>query len=1086
LEKLCFVDANTGYAAGGIYSGSGGVVKTLDGGNKWTILLENYPYYLRAVKFINSDIGWVVGDHGTILKTINGGSTWTAQTSNTTNRLNSVFFLNESVGWIAGYYGTLLKTTNGGSTWTPQSVGSSHQLFVYFQDANIGWIISGNNTIQKTTNGGTTWTSQTISTTGNLYNLRFLDANIGWTCTTDGKIFKTSNGGSTWTAVATFSSEYFYDIFFTDKNNGWVVGGDWSLGGSIRKTIDGGVTWTLENSHTANSLMSVGFVGKTMGWTSGAQGVILHYTDYSPATQASNLTKSNSTFQSVNVSWTRGNGNQCALFVKQASTGTCTPDVNVTYLPNATYGLGDQIGSTGWYCVYNGSGTSASINGLQANTTYRFQVCEYNFSPDFTHYNSTIATNNPLTAISAIAPPSITGNPNPVTICENLATSFSVTASGTSLSYQWKQNSGAIITNEGVYSGATTATLTLTGIQASLNGLKYYCVVSNTSGNATSSEALLTVNPLPVSPGIITGDPIVCKNSNYTFIVPPINYATSYEWSFPSGFTGTSTTNTINLSTASNSVEGNITVKGKNTCGSGPIKIFLVSVKNYPGNATTITGEDKVCTGSINIGYNTASITDADYYIWSLPLGASGTSTINSLMVSYGSSPVTDQIAVRGHNMCGDGVAATLPVTVSSVPSESGAITGLSNVCKNQTDVAYSVTAINGATSYLWALPPGVTGSNSTNSVSLSFGPDAFSGDLKVAGVNSCGTGPEIVFPVIVDEVPAPTGTISGLSSVCRGQSNVLYSIAQSDRATYYVWDLPDGSSETTFTSKIVMNFGNDASSGTLYVTPFNSCGSGIGSSLLINVPVPSKPLIDSGRYTPGICLGETPVRLSIKNPETNYSYKWFRNGAPIGNSTFIEGFLEQGYYYVQAKSGECTQASDSILLVFKDAPPKPVLSVKGPTVWYLTSSIYNAAKYKWYFNGKLILGAEGYIYFANQNLGKYNVSISNDNSCFTISDTIMIPPGITGIKEADPFSGLKIYPNPTPGMFTIEMDNNIFGDLLIDILNQTGSKVLNIKFDKSTDYFMSQIDLSGESKGMYIINLAIKEFTATRKLIVE
>lgn len=1239
LRSIKFTDVNNGWAVG--FNGT--ILNTKNGGSVWTPQTSGTTNELFSVFFINSSVGWAVGANGTILKTSNGGTTWGSQISGTTNRLSSVFFANSSIGWAVGFNGTLLKTVNGGASWALQSIGSTNGLCVYFLDTNTGWV-SGIGTIQKTINGGTSWTSQTIGTSYFLYNLRFLDANIGWTCTQEGKIFKTINGGSTWNTVATFASEEFNDIFFSDNNNGCVVG----YGGIIRKTIDGGITWIPEISHTNNSLISACFASNNDGWTTGAQGVILHYTNYSPNTQSNNLLTSNATYQSVNVTWTRGNGNQCALFVKQANTGSCTPDVNVTYLPNATFSLGDQIGNTGWYCVYNGTGTFASINGLQPNTSYRFHVCEYNFSPDFTHYNSKTATNNPLTAITAIAPPQITGNPSASTKCEASNTSFSVSASGSALSYQWKESSGANITNGVVYSGANTATLTLTGIPANLNGNKYYCVVSNISGSATSSDALLTVNPLPVTPDEITGDQIVCRNTSYTYFVPIIQNATSYDWTFPTGFSGISTTNSINLTTSSNSVAGIISVKGKNGCGSGPVKNFSVDVKNLPADASLITGSDEVCTGSINIGYNTSAIADAEYYIWSLPLGATGSSSINSIMVSYGNSPLSDQVTVKGHNMCGDGVPSVLPVNVLTVPSLTGSISGSSNVCKNQQGVPYSITLLPEATSYLWTLPSGVTGSNSTNNVSLKFGPDAFSGDLKVAGVNSCGTGPAIVFPVIVDEVPAPAGTISGLSTVCRGQTNVMYTIPQSERATYYVWDLPDGSSETTVTSKIILNFSNTASSGTLYVTPFNSCGAGPGSSLFINVPVPpsqtinaagpivfcdggsvqlsvgqvsnvdyqwlkdggsvgensslitarvsgtysmiltntsgcsapsansivvkvnpapsvsavslsgatkfceggkvvlsvspvtgqsyswrdengpitgavnssydairsgnyrlevsnssgcmvltesvnvnvgsipTKPQVDPGRYSKGICLGETPLKLGLTDVTEGYTYQWFRNGAPISNSTFIEGFLDPGYYYVQAQLGECSKASDSLNVVFQDAPAKPVIDAKGPTIWYLTSSITNAAKYKWYYNGKLIPGAEGYLYVANQKLGKYNVSISNDKLCFTISDTITIPVGITGIEDTDPFTELKIYPNPTPGMFTIEMNNNVFGELAIDIITQNGSKILNIKFEKTTEHFSSQIDLSGQSKGMYLINLSIDKFKTTRKILVE
>jgi hypothetical protein len=70
--------------------------------------------------------------------------------------------------------------------------------------------------------------------------------------------------------------------------------------------------------------------------------------------------------------------------------------------------------------------------------------------------------------------------------------------------------------------------------------------------------------------------------------------------------------------------------------------------------------------------------------------------------------------------------------------------------------------------------------------------------------------------------------------------------------------------------------------------------------------------------------------------------------------------------------------------------------------------------------------------------------------------------------------------------MFTIEMNNNVFGELIIDIFTQTGSKALNIKFEKTTEHFQAQIDLPGQSKGMYLVNLSLDKFRAVRKVLVE
>jgi hypothetical protein len=164
----------------------------------------------------------------------------------------------------------------------------------------------------------------------------------------------------------------------------------------------------------------------------------------------------------------------------------------------------------------------------------------------------------------------------------------------------------------------------------------------------------------------------------------------------------------------------------------------------------------------------------------------------------------------------------------------------------------------------------------------------------------------------------------------------------------------------------------------------------------------------------------------------------------------------------------------------------KPQILSYGPNVWYMTCSNKSAKLYRWYLDNKLITGATTYFYMANQKTGVYKVEISNEGNCYVPSDEIKIPTGITGIEDPDPFTGVKIYPNPTPGLFTIEMDNNIFGELIIDIYNQIGSKALNIKFEKTTEHFQTQIDLSGQPKGMYVINLAVEKYSASRKILVK
>ena len=75
--------------------------------------------------------------------------------------------------------------------------------------------------------------------------------------------------------------------------------------------------------------------------------------------------------------------------------------------------------------------------------------------------------------------------------------SFSVTATGTApLSYQW-QKDGVDLTDGGSITGATTATLTITGVMESDEG-DYRYVVTNIAGMDTSNAAMLTVGMFAV------------------------------------------------------------------------------------------------------------------------------------------------------------------------------------------------------------------------------------------------------------------------------------------------------------------------------------------------------------------------------------------------------------------------------------------------------------------------------------------------------------------------------------------------------------------------------------------------------------
>ena len=86
--------------------------------------------------------------------------------------------------------------------------------------------------------------------------------------------------------------------------------------------------------------------------------------------------------------------------------------------------------------------------------------------------------------------PTITTHPPNNSVCAGSNTTYTIVATNTT-SYQWQvsTNSGntwSNVSNTGIYSGATTTTITLTGISSTYNSYLYRCIATgSTSPSAT-------------------------------------------------------------------------------------------------------------------------------------------------------------------------------------------------------------------------------------------------------------------------------------------------------------------------------------------------------------------------------------------------------------------------------------------------------------------------------------------------------------------------------------------------------------------------------------------------------------------------
>jgi hypothetical protein len=111
----------------------------------------------------------------------------------------------------------------------------------------------------------------------------------------------------------------------------------------------------------------------TASFASGSQATLS-----APTTQASNLSFSNISPNSVTLTWTNGNGNRRVILAKAGSPVDFDPVDLTNYGPSQSFGSGTQLG-TGNYCVFNQTtGNSVVVTNLTPGLTYYFSIFEAN------------------------------------------------------------------------------------------------------------------------------------------------------------------------------------------------------------------------------------------------------------------------------------------------------------------------------------------------------------------------------------------------------------------------------------------------------------------------------------------------------------------------------------------------------------------------------------------------------------------------------------------------------------------------------------------------------------------------------------
>jgi len=645
---------------------------------------------------------------------------------------------------------------------------------------------------------------------------------------------------------------------------------------------------------------------------------------------------------SGNYSVTVTDGNMCTGVVSQIVTVNDTPAQPGTINGNTptcqgnieTYYIDPVSGATDYTWTlpsgWNGSSTTTSITTTVGNVNGNISVIANN---DCGSSSAAILAINVNSGVPS-QPGAITGNTN---ICSNSNQTYSIASVTGATNYTWTFPSGWI--------GTSTTNSITTTIGSSSGDISV--TANNLCGTSLAQTLSVTVITIPDQPGAITGNTSVCGNSSKTYSIASVTGATSYSWTLPSGWSGSSTSNSI--TTTIGTASGSVSVTANNNCGSSLSQTLFVTVNSVPFQPGSITGNTSVCHSSSQT-YSVVSVSGATSYTWTLPSGWTGTSTTTNINTTVGSS--SGNVSVTANNACGSSVATNLTVTVNpGAPPQPGVITGNTSVCHG-TSQSYSIAAVNGATSYIWTLPSGWTGTSTTTNITVTVGNSA--GNITVKASNGCGNSPQSTLSVTMNGHPNQPGVISGNTAVCGGTTQV-YSIASVTGATSYTWTLPSGWTGTSTTTSVTVTTGN--AGGTISVNADNTCGNSINRNLSVSItPLPATPGIISGNNS--VCSGTTQT-YSIAAVSGATSYVWALPSGWTGSSTTTSitatvGTTGGNVSVLSVNNCGISNTSRTIAVSVISAPAQPgnisgnVSPCQGTSQTYFVNAVAGASGYTW------------------------------------------------------------------------------------------------------------------------------------------
>ncbi len=571
----------------------------------------------------------------------------------------------------------------------------------------------------------------------------------------------------------------------------------------------------------------------------------------------------------------------------------------------------------------------------------------------------------------------------------------------------------------------------------------------------------IVINAAPSAPTAISGNNTICINSTNTFSINPVAGATSYTWTLPSGWTGSSTTTSI--SATAGTTGGTISVTATGPCGTSAATTLSVTVTsdnasfNYPSNTICSGGPNTTPTVNTSGSFSATptGLVFANASTGEINVGASSTGVYTVTYTTTGACPNTS--------------SQTINITTAPDASFSFANNSYCPTAANPSPI-FGVGASAGVFS---ASPSGLSINSSTGQINLAA---STAGTYTVTNaISASGSCPATSATTTVTVHPATNVVVSPSSpSICIGNTANLVA----SNASSYTWSPSTGLNQTTGASVLA----NPTINTTYTITGTDA--NGCTGTTNVTVTVNPLPTISVSPASATICNGAS-TSLTASGGST---YVWTpTTGLSSSTSANVNANPTTNTTYTVSGTDANGCSNTTTVTVNVNALPTVTFTLSNANVCSTAApfALSGGSPAGGTYSGTGVSG--GQFNAATAGVGTHTITYTyTDNNGCSASATQNITVSVcSGMEESSIAKSLLIAPNPAREQLMISFNNAKSSNVQVNIIAADGKLVYSENAAAATQY-VKHVDVTAFAKGLYFIQIVSEEGMIHNKIIVQ